>query len=339
MKTVFIIGAGASSEVRLPVGTELKKHIADALIDWPKKNTALSAAFYDLSHRQGYDINELFRASSRICTAMPQAISIDNFLNTHSNNRPLELCAKLSIAHTILAAESRSSLFIDRRNETTLKFSQIEKIWLNAFMQLLTQGCRLQDLESRLSSVCLIIFNYDRCVEHYIYHSLQNYFGISASEAATLLKGMEIYHPYGAVGSLPCFDTGDTTEFGVTPQPLKLIELAIRLKTFTEGTDEESSDILAIRRNVKTALRLVFLGFAFHPINMELLFLNPAFHEVTTDIPQAVFATTHGLSGSDTDKISSELATYGKYDENNIHLQRLTCSGLFQEYWRSLSFM
>jgi hypothetical protein len=336
MKTVFIIGAGASSEVRLPVGTELKKHIADALTDWPRKDSAISDVLTDLSNRGNYDLNKMFQASSHICNAMPQAPSIDNFLNTHPNDELIELCGKLAIAHTIVVAESGSSLYIHPTN-MTLKFSLIEEIWLNSFMQLLTEDCSLQDLKSRLASICLIIFNYDRCVEHYIYHWIQNYYGIVASDAAKLLKEIEIYHPYGTVGSLPCLGSGNTIEFGVKPHATKLLGLASQIKTFTEGTDEESSDILSIRQHVKTSPRLVFLGFAFHRINMKLLFPEP--EETVSNANRKIFGTAFGLSGRDRETIASELVAYGKFNEENIYLQRLTCRQLFREHKRDLSFV
>lgn len=336
MKTVFIIGAGASTEADLPMGTELKKHIADALNLRNGGDQLIGDAFDFICSRQhgGFTLDALHNASRRIRDAMPQAISIDNFLDAHADNKAIELCGKLGIVRTILKAEQRSNLFVNRSEDTKPRFSQVEEKWFNIFFQSLNEGCRQGDLEKRLSSIVLIIFNYDRCVEHYIYHSLQNYYGMSDIDAAELLKGIEIYHPYGMVGALPFICPESYVHFGAAPHPTRLIELTKGIKTFTEGTNEDSSDIQAIRQRVQEATRLVFLGFAFHRMNMNLLL--PSLATAATS-ESRVFATAFGLSGADTDMILDEFVVKG-WNANNIEIDHQTCGQFFKVYRRSLSF-
>ena len=144
------------------------------------------------------------RAGWRIRDAMPQAISIDNFIDTHSEDKQIELCGKLAIVRTILEAESKSVLFIKQlQGNPPLRFDRLENTWFNSFFRQLTENCKPVDIKKRLSSVVLVIFNYDRCIEHYLYHALQNYYFMSASDVVSLLQSLEIYHPYGIVGSLP----------------------------------------------------------------------------------------------------------------------------------------
>lgn len=64
-------------------------------------------------------------------------------------------------------------------------------------------------------------------------------------------------------------------EFGQDLTPDLLLKLVVGIKTFSEGTDPESSDILEIRKHMGKANVLVFLGFAFHKLNMELI--NPRY--------------------------------------------------------------
>jgi hypothetical protein len=103
-KTVFIIGAGASKEAGLPVGSELKESIAKALdIRFEKLTRMINgdhfifeafrlAAAKDPPHN---DLLPSFqRAGWRIRDAMPQAISIDNFIDTHSEDKQIELCGE-----------------------------------------------------------------------------------------------------------------------------------------------------------------------------------------------------------------------------------------------------
>ena len=148
---------------------------------------------------------------------------------------------------------------------------------------------------------------------------------------------VEIYHPYGIVGSLPWLKQNDAIEYGVTPNFGQLLRLSNRIKTFTEGTNESSSDVTAIRSQMKTFLRLVFLGFAFHRLNIELLL--PKASSTSPPTGRSVFATPHGISDSDTKAISNELATRGVLSARDIQIRNdLTCSQLFQEYPRSMSF-
>ena len=348
-KTLFIVGAGASNEAKLPVGSELKKSISKVLdIRFENGYTMNSGddvicnAFriaVQSSNPPSQDINPFLQASWRIRDAMPQAISIDNFIDAHSNDKRIELCGKLAIVRTILEAESKSSLFVDQsRGDNKLKFGQLENTWFSSFWQLLFENCKPSDLEQRLSSVALIIFNYDRCIEHYLYHALQNYYSMSASDVAQLLKHLEIYHPYGTVGSLPWLNSKNVIGYGATPHPKQLLELASQIKTFTEGTDELSSEVNSIRSNMKMSHRLVFLGFAFHKLNMELLL--PALASADLPTGQRIFATAYGISTSDIESISAELVAKGALSAGNIRIRNdLMCSQLFREYWRSMSFV
>jgi hypothetical protein len=93
-----------------------------------------------------------------------------------------------------------------------------------------------------------VVFNYDRVLEQYLFHAIQNYFHLDKHEAATLVNAIEIANPGKA-----------------------RLSLAREIRTFNEGTDPASSDINAIRSSIGCASRLVFLGFAFHRMNMELL--------------------------------------------------------------------
>lgn len=348
-KTLFIIGAGASKEANLPVGAELKKLISKVLDirfddfghDLKSGDRIICGAFHAaVQNKQGRDINPYLHSCWHIRDAMPQAISIDNFIDTHSNDERIELCGKLAIVRTILDAETNSSMYLKQPHEIEkLKFQQFEATWYNSFWQLLTENCKASELEQRLGKVAFVIFNYDRCIEHYLYHALQNYYKMSASEASDILKHLEIYHPYGTVGSLPWMAKSNTIGFGAPLNSQQLLKLAGQIRTFTEGTDESSSEVLAIRSNMTASTRLIFLGFAFHPLNMELLLPSttaPSAYESN----RIIFATAHGISKSDAYAISGEFKNKVGLNADNIHIRNdLTCNQLFQEYRRGMSFV
>ena len=349
-KTVFIVGAGASKEVGLPIGSELKRSIAEALdikveggypylISGDHDIYAALRLTADRDPTQRDLLRSLQSACWKIRDAMPQAISIDNFIDVHSEDKQIELCGKLAIVRTILEAEAKSALFVDQlQGKPQLTHEGLEKTWFNSFFQRLTENCKPSGLAERLSSVALIIFNYDRCIEQYLYYAVQNlYPSVNASEAARLLRNIEIYHPYGTVGSIPWLRQNDAIEYGATPNAEELLRLTSQIKTFTEGTDESSSDVAAIRSHMRMSHRLVFLGFAFHDLNIDLLLPNTG--GISPPNGRSVFATAWGISDSDIEAISNKLASRRVLSARDIKIRKdFICSQLFQEYSRSLSF-
>lgn len=243
----------------------------------------------------------------------------------------------MAIVRSILAAEKRSHLFFYPEVVKTFAFTKLKETWYVPFFQLLTENCERKDLEERFKSIALIIFNYDRCVEHYLYYALQNYYGISEKESAELVRNIKIYHPYGKVGALPWWTESDSIGFGSEPNPEQLLKLTSQIKTFTEGIDPESSEIEAIRHYMANADRLVFLGFAFHKLNMGLIDPN-----AMTKLPKC-YATTYGISESDQEVISEQIMGFYHIDINqenlhNIKMSNDTCSKFFAEFWKGLAF-
>ncbi len=340
---VLILGAGASSEVNLPTGDGLKKQIAGLLdirfedgINQNSGDRTITESFKALAYKNGagsLDFSPFVNTAWVIRDAMPQATSIDNFIDSHRSNAQIALCGKLAIAKAILAAEASSSLMVDRTNiYNKLNFNAVATTWFNYFFQLLVENCQKEELPERLQKIAIISFNYDRCLEHYLYLALQNYYRMPEHEAAELIKLIEIHHPYGKVGTLPWVSVPRAIEYGATPNPNQLIEITKSLRTFTEGTDPEVSDINAIRSTLSSASRVVFLGFAFHRLNLDLLFsgLKPK----ATD----VFATGYGLSTNDVIQIKNELFNKAHYPIDSIRIQTdFKCAALFHEFKRSLS--
>ena len=344
---MIVVGAGASQEVKLPTSKELKQRIA-SILDIKFDGVTQISGDHDVCHAllekvrnensNEISINPYLDPAWRIRDAMPQAISIDNFIDAHQGDKKLELCGKLAIVRSILEAERGSDLFIDReKGNDTLNYKLLEGTWFNYFTQLLTENCIINRLGDRLASIALVIFNYDRCIEHFLYHSLQNYYGIDANQAATLIKKLKIYHPYGTVGSLPWYGGTQTVEYGAKSNPKQLLGLADQIKTFTEGNDPNSSDIAEIRNQMTESHVVLFLGFAFHRLNLSLIKPHNNCHLSAEYVKY--YGTANGISKSDCEVIVADCFAYGHVRPENIAIRNdLTCSRFFQEYWRSLSF-
>jgi hypothetical protein len=341
---VLVVGAGASSEVNLPTGAQLKTEVAKALdIRFERMNELISGdraivqAFEKMTMtpdgRRG-DINPLQKIAWRIRDAMPQAISIDNFIDAHRSDPQIAACGKLAIARSILSAETASPLTIDPGNVyNTMNFEALANTWLNVFFQLLTENCESKDLKDRLQNLTVITFNYDRCIEQYLYWGLQNYYGMSGEAAADALSCLEIHHPYGVVAALPWQRLSGSIEFGARPTITQLIDASAQLRTFTEGTDPARSDICATRAAIRSAERVAFLGFAYHRLNLELLFGGGG--ELTSH--RAAYGTVFGVSAANTAAIRRELTSMGGFARKDIALDHLKCGDFLCEYSRSLS--
>lgn len=341
----LVVGAGASRELGLPTGAELKKTIS-SLLDirfehgYQQKtgdHNICEALRLHVRELGQHDINPHLHSAWRIRDAMPQAISIDNFIDTHQGDSQIELCGKLAIVKSILDAEKRSLLYVDpMSSHDKFDFLRTDVTWLNPFFRILTENCRPAELKERLSRVSLIIFNYDRCIEHYLHSALQNYFSLGSGKAAELVNGMDIYHPYGTVGQLPWQTDTTNVGFGAELGPTQLLSIARQIKTFTEGTDPDSSEIAAIRNATRTSKRLLFLGFAFHRLNMQLL--QSSEKVASADQSKRIFATAMSISKNDASEISEELLQLGNCSEPNIHVRSdLACHTIFSEFARGLS--
>ncbi len=341
----FVLGAGSSYEARMPTGNELKGHIASSLAfkvdDFRRMaggDDQIRESLYALGQRPGstHLVNDYYQAARRICAAMTQAPSIDNFIDSHRSDPAIAAVGKLAIASAILTAERNSTLYVSPDNiYNTVNFQRLADTWFNAFFQLVCLNAQEDDLPGRLSRVRIVTFNYDRTLEHFLYHSIQNYYGTKPERAAEILSHLSIFHPYGKVGALPWQSAGTAVPFGGGISSSTLTQVAETLRTFTEGTSETESQIEQIRNSVFEAETLVFLGFAFHELNLRLLF--GSLREVPVRHSKQVFGTAMGLSESNKKAIAADLAVLGRFDSTQITLRReLSASQLLPEYSRSL---
>ena len=349
-KTLFVVGAGASKEAGLPTGKELRETIAEKLdlrFDAGRRLKSgdphiFAALEWHVSeakrqHRPGGNgdqvgLDAYLRAGWHISEAMPQALSIDNFIDAQQD-RQVELCGKLAIVRSILEAENHSQLHFDPRSGSNLDHKALEPTWYNSFMQILAEGYQRDRIDRLLENISLISFNYDRCIEHYLFYALQNYYRISEAEVAELLHSLEIHHPYGVVGDLP-WQRGGSVPFGLECSPSDLLTISQRVKTFTERVDDLEM-VEKMCDAMHKAEVVVFLGFGFHPQNMELI--KPPMNSNVL----RVFATGKGISGSDCAVVEQQIRDHFDKLEHRfqVHLgANLTCSELFGEYWRSLTY-
>ncbi len=341
---VLVLGAGASKEVSMPTGNELKEQIEKALDfsdpketrQWKTGAPMIRGALNNIAERFHLkDGKQLLPACWHIRDAMPQASSIDQFIHSNRDKPEIQACGKLAIVHCILQAESQSDLQIMSKVE--LGFRLLKDSWFTSFFRLLFNDRSRHEVRDRLSQVAIISFNYDRCVMRYLHAALQNhYYEMNPDEASDALSKLEIFHPYGSVGALPWQRKDPSIEYGKILNSEELIDASSRIRTFTEGIDPENSEIETIRAIAANAERLVFLGFAFHKLNVDLLF--PGLADGESLVNRSVYATGFGLSESDCIEITGDLCDRGAILKEKFYLRNdLTCAQLFTEYGRSFA--
>ena len=224
-KLAIVVGAGASKEYSFPIGIELKQHIVK-LLDirfehGSRQHTGdhlIMEAFRHICRTANEHANEYLHACWRIRDSLSQAPSIDQFIHTQRGDTRIETCGKLAIVRAILKAEAASSLYIRRDgSKETLDFNRIQNTWLDALFRVVIDGCTASELDERFSAMSLIVFNYDRSIEHYLFHALRNYYNINDKRAAELIGRIQIFHPYGSVGELPWQNTSEHVAYGAEP--------------------------------------------------------------------------------------------------------------------------
>jgi hypothetical protein len=313
-KTVFILGAGASYDLNLPIGETLKDHIRGALV----VDRASPAGFQNMRIREAVieaigrgnqfdtrgQLNDYIRAAEQIRAGMPAAPSIDNYINTHKHDPHTVRLAKLAIAECILAAEAKSYLEkssgYDIRALVEPSFgkpfwdlgdypNELLKSWYIPFLQLITADIDRDHVLEIFSNLAFIVFNYDRCTEHFLYHAIRTYYRLSDDEAAEILNSVEFVHPYGQVGYLEWQRRSSLARFG--GEGAQLLDIADNLQTFTETLASGVTD--RVRGLIAEADTVVVMGFGFLRQNMELI--TPP----STNGVRRAFMTTFGMSDGD----------------------------------------
>lgn len=305
-RTVFVVGAGASKEVDLPIGSELAAKIAYAL-RFKVRHGQLDDGDGDLydaiRSMAGDDVRPFFEAANAISSGIHLTNSIDNFLDIHNDRDAIRHCGKLAIVRTMLAAE-RSSKMFSGPNPSGLQvnFSGVRDTWFVSLFKIIQDGVRKSNLSDLLANTTFVIFNYDRCVEHFLLYAIRECYRVTDQGAAKALSACTFIHPYGDLGLLPWQPTPTLVPhmvpYGAEAYGADLVKLSDRIRTFTEQVGEESTDL--IRQKVSEADHVFFLGFSYGAQNLSLL-------AAPKTKAKRVYGTGVGLSQSDAGHVENRL--------------------------------
>jgi hypothetical protein len=337
-KTVFILGAGASSEVGFPLGSKLKIDISNKLninINSISVQRGDNKIFKHLISKYQVRQTEMIDVCNKISKGIVWSASIDDFIDDHKHDERIATFGKLAIAYSILDAERDSKIFFEPRDkETTIKYDGIKDTWYPKFYSLLKKQIARNNLDNIFNNVTVINFNYDRSLEHFLTNAISNNYIIGIEEARSIVNKLVIYRPYGTIDHSVGFGSGETLNFE---------NIISNLKTYTEQI-EDTDGLEQVQLAIRDSNVVVFLGMAYHPNNMKLLEAN------CKTVNKVIYATRAGfISDEDINIVKRRIITSLKPDildstyvntfkriQSNMFLAE-TCTELFENYKLALS--
>ena len=173
---------------------------------------------------------------------------------------------------------------------------------------------------------------------------LDRKYNIGLKTAQSLVSKLDIFHPYGQVGKLPWQGGGEGPSIEYGNDELvgnQLFELSKQILTFTEASTQtvNSDQLHDIQNAIHFSDKVIFLGFAFHRLNVELLLPTSR----TGEKVRKYFYTPIGNSNSSLEMINETLKSFCPsyddacfietpyFDATVKDSSRGTCSDLFDE--------
>ena len=134
------------------------------------------------------------------------------------------------------------------------------------------------------NQLSVITFNYDRSLEHYLLTVLQNAHGRTFEECAQVVAKIPIVHVYGQLSRIP-YPQPESRPYHPDPELSKSAGFAARGIKILHDADPKFEEA---HKLLMEAQKICFLGFGYHPLNIERLALKDSSQ-------RAVFGSALGL--------------------------------------------
>jgi hypothetical protein len=298
MRTLYVIGAGASKEADMPC-ENFSERIA-ALCDHDASIYKAKYGFINevnllvdiYLHENMIDnpaerqdvINRFNNAKKFIRENIGFFASIDHLMKSHKDDKYVTLVGKMAIVHVIVDAETKSRM---------KDVSQMGNIWFNKlFKSLVSSFTKDEFIERIKNKVIFIVFNYDRCLEEFLYLAIKSAYRISdVNELNNIMYNIKIYHPYGKIGILDWQPILDTTEkicfekanFGEGIDTNKIIKQIRGIKTFHDEEIKESEYLERMRMDIKDIERLKWTH-SFRQLFLQSKWFSTGFKPLVTTV-------------------------------------------------------
>lgn len=289
-KTVLILGAGASSHLHYPIGSQLVDQIV-----------SLNGAeiFKDI-----YPVNRI--KEFQLHLSRYGCISIDEFLE---KNRDFVDIGKGFIGYCLNKYEVENNLF-PPHNPGWYQY---------LFSKMLTSSAD-QFADNKLT---IITFNYDRSLEVYLHNTIKYRFNLSDSESLSILKQLNIIHPHGILGEYPEIPYSQCLGGGIySEKELELLnKITSSIKIIHEISDVENTfsslEFELCHKALEDAEKIYFLGFGFHEDNIRRF----RFFSSDTLRGKEVYSTCKGFTElMEKNDLMRRLSKYGFIDSLIAHV-------------------
>jgi hypothetical protein len=336
-KTVLIIGAGASAEFNMPLGSQLIKRVANAVTETRWENEPEAGSLLEQMRACLYDdrADRLYKLGPKLAEVAVKSKlpSMDEVLHFLADADVVYL-GKLAISYEIMKAERESHLHLATSFHKERFIGIIDQSWANEFLGLALSGGRRQDLSNLFANVTVIDFNYDRVLPQYLYRALQRNLAIPEDDAAECVKNLSILHPYGSLGKLEWEAEKDTLPFGSSEG--HLADVANRIRTYTEETQDRERRV-QIQNAIDAAHVIIVVGFGYHRQNIQII------TGTGEERRKRVFMTVYGITNDINNQVIREcmqlaLRTERKY-EHETAVVADTAQGMFRELRPALSLV
>lgn len=289
--TVLILGAGASIDYGFPLGRILITNLCGSLKSErdPYVKFLVSCGF-------DFGLITAFRESLEF-SGQP---SIDAFLE---NRVEFLDVGKAAIACDLIPAESEARFGRDAKNYRWYEY-------LFARMNATPE----QFPKNKLG---VITFNYDRSLEHFLFLSLKHSYQLTDNDSADLLRYIPVIHVYGKLGDLPYLNTNGTGRpYDPTLNAQTIKQCVQSMKIMYEKADKEPDkrEIIELLTNAEA---ICFLGFGYHPANIDKLHLS----SITDIEKKTILGSAYGLTSGEMEQIRKLLPdhiTFGRSPEEDV---------------------
>lgn len=251
-KTVFVLGAGASDPYGFPTGAALTRELLGSLNKRSRSPRTPPFSTYELLTDAGFDDDHIqaFRTSLRDSGRL----SVDAFLE---HRREFLKVGKAAIACALLPRENHECFFgLDEAKDNH---------WYTYLFNKLSAD--FDNLEG--NDVAFLTFNYDRSLEYYLVTAIQHSYAKSFDEARRKVDRLRIVHLYGSLGPLTEEDAGLWRRGKIiTGETARAAADGIRIMYAPSDTAEQFAQA---KQLLSEASVVCFLGFGYHPTNIERL--------------------------------------------------------------------
>jgi len=310
--TCLILGAGASKDLGMPLGSELVSEIRNRAEADVRRHDPWNYAPTGLLRLMPKPLNEkqaqaLGQAVQTLHEGALQFSSIDDFLEYHGRDDAVVSLGKTAIAQCIMEREGTSLLKPKPgfNPPAPILEGPINDTWLPTFFRSLIAGSSPDTIFDRLR---IVSFNYDRTVEYYLYHALKRAFALADDDARAALSHLKIFHPYGSLGKISELGRPPAVPFGTGATAS---DVAASIRTYSEQISDLGLQT-QIHEAMRWARRIVFLGFGFHQQNMKLLAPQDGMD------PKPMYASAMGFFEEDRPGLVERLAMLLPLDKRNI---------------------